>query len=69
MGEKRPDETWFVVGLKPNAPYDVEPDSEEMFESSTDSGGIASFQFAKPRVMTYRMHEPRFPIKKVTTGK
>jgi len=69
VGEKRPDETWFVVGLKPNAPYDVEPDSEEMFESSTDSGGIASFQFAKPRVMTYRMHEPRFPIKKVTTGK
>ena len=30
----------FVVGLEPHRTYTVEVDDEEMFESSTDSGGI-----------------------------
>lgn len=59
-GEKRPDETWFVVGLKPNTPYHVEPDDEEMMEVRTDAGGIVSFQFSKPRKTIYRLHEPLF---------
>lgn len=59
-GEKRQDETWFVVGLKPNSPYDVEPDDEEMFEVRSDAGGIVSFQLPTPRKIIYRVHEPLF---------
>ncbi len=52
-------EPWFVVGLKPNAPYDVEADDEEMWEARTDAGGTLSFDFKKPRRKTVRIHPPQ----------
>jgi hypothetical protein len=30
----------FLVGLEPHKPYTIEVDDEEMFEATTDSGGI-----------------------------
>lgn len=58
-GERRPPETWFIVGLKKNTLYHVEPDDEEMFEVRSDAGGIITLQWDNPRVMTVRVHEPR----------
>lgn len=42
-------EAWYVIGLKPNAIYDVEVDDEEIEEARTDSGGILSLEFEKAR--------------------
>jgi hypothetical protein len=56
-GEKALEESWFVVGVKPNARFNVEPDDEEMFEVRSDGGGILSFQYPKPRKMTVRLKE------------
>jgi hypothetical protein len=58
-GEKRAEENWFVVGLKPGAPYHVEGDDEEMFEVVADSGGVIALQYPRPRAMKVRVHEPR----------
>jgi hypothetical protein len=58
-GERRPPETWFIVGLKKDSPYHVEPDDEEMFEVRSDAGGIVFLQWENPRLMTVRIHEPR----------
>lgn len=41
-------EAWYIVGLKPNAVYDVEVDDMEMEEARTDAGGILSLEFVKP---------------------
>lgn len=56
-GEKPLDESWFVVGVKPNARFHVEPDDEEMYEIRSDGGGILSFHYPKPRKMTVRLKE------------
>jgi len=48
-GEKQGEEVAFLVGLEPNTRYDVEVDDEEMFESSTDRGGILELRFTPGR--------------------
>lgn len=57
QGERRPEEVWFLVGLKPNQKYDIEPDDEEMYEVQADSGGIVSFRFPRPRKHIVRLRE------------
>lgn len=44
-GERPVEEAAFVLGLEPNAAYDVEIDLEEMFEMKADEGGILAFKF------------------------
>jgi len=45
--DERPvkEEYAYVVGLAPNALYDIEVDDEEVFEAQTDSGGILALTF------------------------
>ena len=57
-GEKRPEETWFLVSLTPGQTYVIEPDDEEMMEMTADAGGILSLQFPRPRVMKVRIRDP-----------
>jgi len=45
-------EAWYIVGLKPNAVYDIEIDDQELDEEKTDSGGILSLEFAKATAKT-----------------
>lgn len=40
-------ESWYLIGLRPNAVYDVEIDDQELEEAHTDSGGILSLEFVK----------------------
>jgi hypothetical protein len=40
-------EAWYIVGLRPNAIYDVEVDDMELEEARTDAGGILSLEFQK----------------------
>jgi hypothetical protein len=40
-------EAWYIVGLRPNAIYDVEVDDMELEEARTDAGGILSLEFHK----------------------
>jgi hypothetical protein len=40
-------ESWYLIGLRPNAIYDVEIDDHELEEARTDSGGILSLEFVK----------------------
>jgi hypothetical protein len=40
-------ESWYIVGLKPNAIYDIEVDDEELDEARTDGGGILSLDFKR----------------------
>jgi hypothetical protein len=40
-------ESWYIVGLRPNAIYDIEVDDQELDEARTDSGGILSLDFVK----------------------
>jgi len=35
----------YVIGLAPNARYDIEVDDEEIIEKRTDGGGILEFDF------------------------
>lgn len=60
-GEKTIEETWFLVGLKPNSPYAVEPEDQEMNEMFSDAGGIISLSFPKPRKMQVLVQEPLVP--------
>jgi hypothetical protein len=39
---------YFLVGLKPNARFDIEVDDEELLESTTDAGGILALTFTNP---------------------
>ncbi len=41
-------EAWYIVGLRPNAIYDIEIDDQELDEARTDSGGVLSLEFQKP---------------------
>jgi hypothetical protein len=56
-GEKRPEETWFLVGLPPNTRFDIEPDDEEMYEARTDMGGILELHYIKPRPLKVRIRQ------------
>src|SRR5690606_8016546 len=60
-GEKAVEETWFLVGLKPDSPYSVEPEDQEMNEMMSDAGGIISLSFPLPRKMQVRILEPLVP--------
>lgn len=44
-GAKAIEDVAFIIGLEPNARYDVEVDDEEMFEARTDRGGILELRF------------------------
>ena len=35
----------YIIGLAPNARYDIEIDDEEIVERLTDAGGILEFDF------------------------
>ncbi|MDX2181613.1 MAG: hypothetical protein SFV18_18610 [Bryobacteraceae bacterium] len=56
-GEKRIEEDWFVVGLKPGARYDIEADDEELAEGFADAGGTLALHYSFPRTMTVRIRE------------
>jgi hypothetical protein len=54
-GERRFEETVLLMGLKPQGRYDVEIDDEEMFEATTDGGGILALRFQPGRKTGVRM--------------
>ncbi|HEY3440608.1 MAG TPA: hypothetical protein VGK29_07650 [Paludibaculum sp.] len=54
-GVKPVEEVGFIVGLAPDAHYDVEVDDEEMYEAKTDSGGILELKFAPGRKAGVRL--------------
>lgn len=56
-GERRVEEDWFIVGLKPGARYDIEADDEELAEGFADAGGILALHYNFPRTMTVRIRE------------
>lgn len=39
----------FVIGAKPDSKFDVEVDDEEMYEATSDQGGILALQFQRGR--------------------
>jgi hypothetical protein len=51
----------FIIGLVPNARYDVEVDDEEIVEMTTDSGGILEFHCPPMlgRIVRVRRYTPR----------
>ncbi len=49
-------EVTFVLGLKPKANYDIEVDSEEMFEVRTDPGGTLTLPFTPSKDVGVRIH-------------
>lgn len=53
-------EAWYIVGLRPNAIYDVEVDDQELEEVRTDAGGILSLEFVKPAVAGVRISVAKF---------
>lgn len=59
--EKPIEENWFIVGLRPNTPYAVEPEDQEMNELFSDAGGIISLTLQHPRKMQVRIQEPLVP--------
>ncbi len=56
-GAKAVDEVGFIVGLAPDARYDVEVDDEEMYEAKTDSGGILELKFQAGRKAGVRLRK------------
>jgi hypothetical protein len=56
-GEKPIDEAAFVLGLEPNAAYDVEIDMEEMVEMRSDEGGILAMKFPPGRKAGVRVRK------------
>jgi hypothetical protein len=58
-GEKAVEEVAFVLGLEPEARYDVEVDGEEMFEAQSDSGGILELRFQPGRKAGVRIRRAR----------
>lgn len=51
------EEAVFVVGLQPKRPYLVEIDDEEMFEGTTDPGGILRLDPPHGKPVGIRLHE------------
>jgi hypothetical protein len=51
--------TWFILGLKPNHPYDLEVDDEDLAEARTDAGGILRLSFARKDKTGVRITERR----------
>ncbi len=41
--------TYYLLGLKPHATYDIEVDDEELFEDKADAGGILVMKFPPAR--------------------
>jgi hypothetical protein len=50
---------WYLIGLKPSASFDVEVDDEEMFDLSSDRGGIAKLQFTRRNSQGVYLHQAR----------
>lgn len=54
-------EAWYIVGLKPNAVYDVEVEDQELEEVETDAGGILSLEYTRALAKTpVRISPARF---------
>jgi hypothetical protein len=47
----------YIIGLAPNALYDVEIDDEEILERRTDAGGILMFDFPPMQDRWVRLHK------------
>ena len=52
---------FFIVGLKPNARYDIEVDDEELREVETDRGGVLELNFPARRNAYARLRERKVP--------
>ncbi len=50
---------WYLIGLKPSTNFDVEVDDEEMFDITSDRGGIAKLDFTRKSGQAVYFHEPR----------
>jgi hypothetical protein len=51
--------TWFLIGLKPRAQFDIEVDDEDMTEGFADSGGILKLEFVRTDNQAVRVRERR----------
>jgi len=54
---------YFLVGLKPNAAYEIEVDDEGLAEVSTDAGGVLALVFAQSTGTGVRLKESLFQTK------
>lgn len=50
---------WYLLGLAPEATYDVEVEYEGMYEIRTDRGGIAELEFTHSSGQKVFVHRPR----------
>lgn len=50
---------YFLIGLKPETPYDLEVDDEELREAKTDAGGILALSFPQSLNVGVRIEEYR----------
>ena len=48
---------FFIIGLKPNAKYEIEVDDEELREAETDRGGVLELNFPARRNAVARVRE------------
>jgi hypothetical protein len=48
--------TWFLVGLKPDAVYNIEVDDEDMTEGKADRSGILKLGFTRMSNQTVLVH-------------
>ncbi|MCC6365764.1 MAG: hypothetical protein IT165_19795 [Bryobacterales bacterium] len=48
---------YFLIGLKPETPYDLEVDDEELREVKTDAGGILALSFPQSLNVSVRLKE------------
>ena len=61
VDDKEP-ETVYIVGLKPQTPYEIEVDDQEMREDSTDAAGTLELLFPTPIQAGVRVHLPSYPM-------
>ena len=61
IDDKEP-ETVYIVGLKPQTPYEIEVDDQEMREDSTDAAGTLELLFPTPIQAGVRVHLPSYPM-------
>ncbi|MBI4905656.1 MAG: hypothetical protein HY820_18635 [Acidobacteria bacterium] len=55
---------YFILGLKPDARYEIEVDDEEMREVKTDAGGILSLHFPASSNVGVLLRESRYQPKR-----
>ncbi len=52
---------WFIVGLKPSSPYEIEADDEGLAEAISDRGGILSLRFTRKDGQSVKLRERKAP--------